>query len=68
MKEKILIAMSKLPSDHPLRDAELSQGKKNKNKWAWSIKQQIDKTDLGLVKWCSDRILAIYTTMEDMTL
>jgi hypothetical protein len=68
MKEKILIAMSNLPSDHPLRDAELSQGKKNKNKWAWSIKQQIDKTDPGLVKWCSDRILAIYTTMEDMTL
>ena len=68
MKEKILIAMSKLPSDHPLRDAELSQGKKNKNKWAWSIKQQIDKTDPGLVKWCSDRILAIYTTMEDMAL
>ena len=68
MKEKILIAMSKLPSDHPLRDAELSQGKKNKNKWAWSIKRQIDKTDPGLVKWCSDRILAIYTTMEDMTL
>ena len=68
MKEKILIAMSKLPSDHPLRDAELSQGKKNKDKWAWSIKQQIDKTDPGLVKWCSDRILAIYTTMEDMAL
>ena len=68
MKEKILIAMSKLPSDHPLRDAELSQGKKNKNKWAWSIKRQIDKTDPGLVKWCSDRILAIYTTMEDMAL
>lgn len=68
MKEKILIAMSKLPSDHPLRDADLSQGKKNKNKWAWSIKQQIDKTDPGLVKWCSDRILAIYTTMEDMAL
>ena len=68
MKEKILIAMSKLPSDHPLRDAELSQGKKNKNKWAWSIKKRIDKTDTGLVKWCSDRILAIYTTMEDMAL
>lgn len=68
MKEKILTAVSKLPSDHLLKSAELGQGKKNKNKWAWSIKQRIDKTDPGLVKWCSDRILAIYTTMEDMAL
>lgn len=68
MKEKILTAMSKLPSDHPLQSAELGQGKKNKNKWAWSIKQQIDKTDTNLVKWCSDRILAVYIAMEDMAL
>ena len=68
MKEKILIAMSKLPSDHPFKDAALSQGKKNKNKWAWSIKQQIEKTDSNLVKWCSDRILAVYIAMEDMAL
>ena len=68
MKEKILTAMSKLPSDHLLKSAELSQGKKNKNKWAWSIKQQIEKTDSNLVKWCSDRILAVYIAMEDMAL
>ena len=68
MKEKILTAMSKLPSDHLLKSAELGQGKKNKNKWAWSIKQQIDKTDTNLVKWCSDRILAVYIAMEDMAL
>ena len=68
MKEKILTAMSKLPSDHLLKSAELGQGKKNKNKWAWSIKQQIEKTDSNLVKWCSDRILAIYIAMEDMAL
>ena len=68
MKEKILSAMSKLPSDHLLQGAELGQGKKNKNKWAWSIKRQIDKTDSNLVKWCSDRILAVYIAMEDMAL
>ncbi len=68
MKEKILTEMSKLPSDHLLKSAELSQGKKNKNKWAWSIKQQIEKTDSNLVKWCSDRILAVYIAMEDMAL
>lgn len=68
MKEKILTAMSKLPSDHLLKSAELGQGKKNKNKWAWSIKQQIEKTDSNLVKWCSDRILAVYIAMEDMAL
>ena len=68
MKEKILTAISKLPSDHLLKGAELGQGKKNKNKWAWSIKRQIDKTDSNLVKWCSDRILAVYIAMEDMTL
>jgi hypothetical protein len=68
MKEKILNAISRLSSDHPLQSAELGQGKKNKNKWAWSIKQQIDKTDTNLVKWCSDRILAIYIAMENMVL
>ena len=68
MKEKILTAISELPSDHPLKGAELSQGKRNKNKWGWSVKQQIDKTDTGLIKWCTDRILAIYITMEDMAL
>lgn len=68
MKEKILTAISKLPSAHPLRDAALIQGKKNKSKWAWNIKLQIDKTDSNLVKWCSDRLLAVYIAMEDMVL
>ena len=68
MKEKILTAMSKLPSDHLLKSAELGQGKNNNNKWACSIKQQIDMTDTNLVKWCSDRILAVYIAMEDMAL
>jgi hypothetical protein len=68
MKEKILTSISKLPADHPLKGADLGQGKKNKNKWAWSLKQQIDKTDSGIVKWYTDRILAVYTAMEDMEL
>lgn len=68
MKEKILAAISKLPSDHPLREAELTQGKKNKNKWGWGIRQRIDKNDSGLVRWCSDKIIPIYTAMEDMVL
>jgi hypothetical protein len=68
MKEKILTSISKLPADHPLKVAELGQGKKNKNKWAWSIKQRIDKSDSGLVNWFAERLLAIYTAMEDMAL
>ena len=68
MKDKIVTAISRLPEDHPLRSAEISQGKKNKNKWAWSIRKSFDRNDYGLVKWYADGLLAIYTAVEEMEL
>ena len=68
VRDKILEAIANIPDTHPLKHAELVQGKRNKNKWAWSLKHNIDKSDAGLVKWCAETLLAIYTVMEGMEL
>lgn len=68
MKSKIFAAITNLPGTHPLKHAELVQGKRNKNKWAWSIKKNIDKNDSGLVKWYVDMLLSLWGVMEEMSL
>ena len=68
MKGKISTAIASLPDTHPLKHADLVQGKRNKNKWAWSIKHSIDKSDAGLVQWYVDKLLSLCTVMEGMTL
>lgn len=68
IRDKILAAIANLPDAHLLKYAELVQGKKNKNKWAWSIKNNIDKSDSGLVKWYIDMIISLYEAMENMAL
>lgn len=68
MKGKISAVIASLPGTHPLKHAALLQGKRNKNKWAWSIKHSIDKTDAGLVQWYVDQLLSLCTVMEGMTL
>ena len=67
-RDKIVSAISNAPDNHPLKSAELSQGKKNKNKWAWSIKHCIDNTDSNIINWYTETLIASYTLMEDMTL
>jgi hypothetical protein len=52
------------PADHPLRSAVVSQGKKNKNKWNWSIQINIDKYDPTLIQWYVDTVLSMYTLLE----
>ena len=68
IRDKILAAIATIPDAHLLKHAELVQGKKNKNKWAWSIKNNIDKSDSGLVKWYIDMIVSLCEAMENMTL
>ena len=68
IRDKILAAIAHLPDVHLLKHAELVQGKKNKNKWAWSIKNNMDKSDSGLVKWYIDIIVSLCEAMENMTL
>jgi hypothetical protein len=68
VRDRILKAIANIPNAHILKHAELVQGKKNKNKWAWSIKNNMDKSDSGLVKWYVDVIISLCEAMENMTL
>ncbi len=68
IRDKIMSAMLETPDTHPIRQAELTQGKRNKNKWAWSVCHNIDKADGCIVKWYADTILPVYALMEDVIL
>lgn len=68
VRDKVMAAITSIPAEHPLKMAEISQGKRNKDKWAWSIRQKMDKSDSGLVKWCVETIFSIYTLMEEIDL
>ena len=56
--------LSKAPADSAVRQAELSQGKKNKDKWNWTLINTIDKYDSNIIQWYADTILAFYNTIE----
>lgn len=57
--------LAKAPADSIVRQAVLSQGKKNKNKWAWVINTDIDKNDPGIIQWYADIILKFLEFIED---
>ena len=59
--EKIL---AKAPADSIVRQAELSQGKKNKDKWNWTVVAAIDKNDESIIQWYADAILAFDSLIE----
>lgn len=59
--EKIL---SKAPANSIVRQAELSQGKKNKDKWNWTIITKIDKNDNRIIQWYADAILAFSSLID----
>ena len=63
MNDRIIDAISKLPADHILKTAEY--GAYNR-KVDWTIRNQIDRTDSSLVKWCADALLAMYPVMEQI--
>ena len=56
--------LSKAPTDSVVRQAELSQGKKNKDKWNWTVIANIDRNDSSIVQWYADAILAFYSLIE----
>lgn len=56
--------LSKAPVDSIVRQAELSQGKKNKDKWNWTVIANIDKNDSGIIQWYADAILAFSSLIE----
>lgn len=56
--------IDKAPADHPIRQASLQQGAKNKDKWEWIIYHEIDRSDSRLFQWYVDTLIPIYQFME----
>ena len=63
-KEKFEHLIAQAPANHIIRQTEMSQGKRNKSKWAWTISNNIDKQDKNLIKWYADTLVAMYTFLE----
>ena len=64
VKHKIEEILAKAPADHIIRQFTVGQGKRNKNKWAWNIENQIDKFDPNIVNWYAETFVAIYSFLE----
>ena len=64
VKEIIENIFAKQPVDSIIKSAVLSQGKKNKNKWAWTVTAHLDKSDKGIIQWYIDVMLAFYRAIE----
>lgn len=53
------------PEGHVLKRAVMSQGKKNKDKWSWTLSLNIDKSDSNLLNWYVETLMAFYILIED---
>jgi hypothetical protein len=42
----------------------MNQGIKNKEKWAWSVSDTLEKSDDELVDWFVNTLLLFYQTFE----
>lgn len=65
-RDMIMAAVANAPEGHPVKQAILSQGKKNKDKWAWTITRQADASDNGLLQWYVDTFLPMYEFLENL--
>ena len=64
IKQKIEAILEKAPADHIIKQVKMSQGKRNKNKWGWSLETQIDKFDPNIIDWYKTVFIAFYTFLE----
>ena len=53
------------PEGHVIKSAVISQGKKNKDKWSWTMSLNIDKSDSNLLNWYEETLMAFYLLIED---
>lgn len=58
--------LANLPEDNPYNHAELSQGKRNKDKWNWTVSLKIDKNDSNIVQWYVDNLLNAYKALGEI--
>lgn len=65
-RDMIMAAVANAPEGHPVKQAIMSQGKKNKDKWAWTITCQADASDNGLLQWYVDTFLPMYEFLENL--
>lgn len=65
-RDMIMAAVANAPEGHPVKQAIMSQGKKNKDKWAWTITRQADASDNGLLQWFVDTFLPMYEFLENL--
>ena len=63
-KRKIEAILDRAPANHIIRQVKMSQGKRNKNKWAWVLEKQMDKSDPTIIDWYKEVFLAFYTFLE----
>lgn len=59
-------AVASAPTGHIIKQAAKSQGKKNKDKWAWSIARKVDASDSSLLQWYVDTLLPVYEYFESL--
>ena len=59
-------AVGSAAADHIVKQATKSQGKKNKDKWAWSIARKVDVSDSSLLQWYVDTLLSAYEYFESL--
>lgn len=64
VKSKLDAKIAKTATDHVIRIAEIEQSKRNKNKWVWAVRANIDKNDTQLVNWYADVMIDIYRAIE----
>lgn len=64
VKSKLDSRIAQTANDHILRTAEVEQSKRNKNKWVWAVRKNIDKTNPEIINWCTDVMIDIYKAIE----
>ena len=64
--DMIETAVGSAAANHVVKQATKSQGKKNKDKWAWSIARKVDVSDSSLLQWYVDTLLPVCEYFESL--
>ena len=65
-RDMIMSAVASAPEGHLVKQAIMSQGKKSKDKWAWTITCKADASDNDLLQWYVDTLLPVYEYFESL--
>ena len=65
VKYKISSKIAQTKESHVIRTAEVEQSKRNKDKWVWAVRKNINKNSPEIIKWYTDVMIDIYQAIED---